>query len=260
MFNNNTFKRAAPSVSNKTAVQLPAQTRTLPPSIDEVPEEFSFAKYLSKPEINPEERSGMTARVAKILKGIPLAPGAGPVAGCSVPSDSERNEWNNMQAQLEGEIAKLNSEIKKLKTPNSLKSTLASPNALPRPPGTLSNLTEVELLRLENFELRNMTDEQRHSKAREIMIGLRREIDTLKAENRQLSLQLADKNSKYFSDAQNKPPSDLFAVARPVPLSVDRLDQERIHAALESEWRTAREESRHGISAPIQHPFDKRRP
>lgn len=260
MFNKSSFLRSGTSKTAASSFLQEEPPSALPPVAAEKPleQEFSFEKYLKKPEItNPSITSGMTARVAKILSGIPLAGGASAISGPFKPS----SEWNDEKSKLEAEIERLNEELKTLKkTGARFTASTTGINAAPRPPAASSELTEVELLRLENYELRNMTDEQRHSKAREIMFGLRRQIEELKSENQTLRSQLAEKQANLFSESSSKPPSDIFAVARPVPLSVDRLDEARINAALEAEWKIAREDSRHGLSAPIQNPFDKRRP
>lgn len=254
MFNTKAFQRASAAPGKLP----PATAASAAFSAEQVPEEFSFEKYLKRPEVSG--RSGMTSRVAKILDGVPLALGAGNVVGAWKPSEKELNEWIDEKAKLASEIEKLNAEIGKLRKSARAEKCMASVNAAQRPAASLSELTEVELLRLENFELRNMTDEQRHSKAREIIIGLKQQIETLQEENSTLHARLAEKNSKSLADSFSKPPSDIFTSARPIPLSMDRLDEQRICSALETEWKLAREESRHGSGAPIQNPFQKRRP
>ena len=248
-------------------VQVPqAEEEPPPPPIAT----FSMAKYLTQPVV-PEDHLGMTARVAKIL-GKEIGAGSSLVSdfgGKPIGADSEK--WKMERMQMETELRELKKQLHKLRGDHAPfchegdeQEILTSDEirAIPtREPGMNSESTELALLRKENYELRNMTDEERKSKAREIMTKLRTENEALREDNAKLKRQVdALVRSRTTSiDARRPPPEGDIRNLRPFPLSLGHIDRERMYAILDNEWANDYLASRHGGAAPLRNPFDRRR-
>jgi FtsZ-binding cell division protein ZapB len=123
-----------------------------------------------------------------------------------------------------------------------------------------SLLVELELLRKENFELRNMKNEEKQSKASDIIKKLNSEIEELKEENVRLKHQVDGFLRARESLANQRPPVDVISTLRRLPMELSESDRDRIFQTLENEWKNDYLESRHGGGDPIKNPFQKRRP
>ena len=256
-------KARAPVESKKSEVS-PAGLPPVP-STDVSATSFSFSKYLTRPKID-ESKSGLTSRVLRIIEGEERP--FGPV------SQSERDQWNRERMQLLDDLHELRMEVRQMKGDHSnwVDDTEASvrrpclvmpaeiellPERAGLPDGTL---TELELLRRENMDLRNMTKEEKHSKAREIMLKLRAEIESLRTDNEKLNAQVESLLRSRESLAVQQPPRDIMANLGPFPLQISESDRERVQRIIESEWKSDYLQSRHGGGEPIKDPFQRRRP
>ncbi len=240
----------------KTSTQLP------PPS-----ESFSFSKFLSRPDAD-QSRPGLTARVARILESEDRP--VGPV------TQGERENWYRERMQLQDELHELKKELRLLKADHSqwADDDITKPSSrggrpivqpsierlAERSPTSDSEETELELLRRENYELRNMTNEQRQSKAKGIMIKLRAEIDALRTDNKKLNDQVESLLRSRNSSALDRPPRDIISTLRPFPLEISDADREMVYRITEAEWQSDYIKSRHGNAEPLRDPFQKRRP
>lgn len=263
------------ALKTNTTTSLPSASKTQ----DEVNQEekepppielFSMAKYLTQPVV-PEDHLGMTARVSNILgKGIALNNTlASDFGGTQI--ELERDKWNMERMQLVLEVRELKQQVHKLRGDHApfcnegLEQEIVMSEevrAIPtRAPGMDSESTELALLRKENYELRNMTNEDKRSKAREIMSKLRTENEALRDENNKLKKQVdALVRSRTNSiDARRPPPEGDIRSLRPFPLSLGHIDRERMYAILDNEWANDYLVSRHGGAEPLRNPFHRRR-
>jgi hypothetical protein len=249
---------------------LPAPTQELPPiseSSHEPAPGSSFSKYLKAPVVD-ETKIGMTSRVAKIVSAASSEPSAG------VPvTDDEREQWKKERMQLKDQVLGVKRELRKYKRydHDDIDDLDESPKrdyedvpyeilGFPeRGAAAGSELTELALLRRENIALRNMTSEEKHSKAREIMLKLRAEIEALKEENKNLRSQVEGFLRSRDTLADRKPPQDILSTLRRLPLELSEADRDLVERAIEMEWKNDYIRSRHGGGKPITNPFDRRK-
>jgi hypothetical protein len=245
---------------NRSKSSSNQKSEALPPPASEP---FSFSKFLNRPSVD-QSKSGLTARVAKILESDDRP--VGPV------TQGEREHWYKQRMQLQDEVQILRKELRLLKADHSQwvdeEPDRANRQDLPpsierfpeRPPPPDSVGTELELLRRENYDLRNMTKEERQSKAKEIMIQLKAEIDALRTDNKKLTDQVELLLRSRNSSALDKPPTDIIATLRPFPFEISDTDREMVYRITEAEWKSDYIMSRHGNAEPLKDPFQRRRP
>jgi FtsZ-binding cell division protein ZapB len=222
---------------------------------------YSFAKFLATPQVDPA-RLGMTARVSRIVAKA----GSESVVAAPV-SEEERQRWQKDKIELEDQIIWLKKELRKFRGEhhdfNDLDYEEIDINLMrgpERPAVEGSLLVELELLRKENFELRNMKNEEKMSKASDIIKKLNSEKEELKEENVRLKHQVDGLLRARETLANQRPPVDVISTLRRLPMELSESDRDRIFQTLENEWKNDYLESRHGGGDPIKNPFQKRRP
>ena len=259
----------APPPSSDTAPKLPP--KAVPVSVplpikDPSPLSPSVSQYMPRPETT---NIGLTARVVKILAGAEQASDSIPV------ENSERMQWSVEKLGLTNKVQALQEELGRLKGERfgpGHKSDMAEYHysgnhknpqleglVEGRPAPREGILAEVEMLRKENEELRNMTRDEKQGKAKEIMLKLRREIEALKSENLALRRQISAVGKE--NEAKLKPPadSDLRMMREGDPFMIRGMQKDRILQVLQDEWKSSFADSRHGGAEPLKSPFQKRR-
>ena len=261
------LSRASPLVPNASSTEAvdaskdksEAGNEPAEPIVEPPKPAFSFEQYFERPAVQPE-LLGMTARVARILKKMDISAGD---PGKSTVSERDRQQWRMERMALEDELRKLKEQLEKLAAGHGY-TAFTGPipedvaNLPTRPSGPGSEATELALLRQENFELRNMTREEKQGKARDIMLKLRAEIDALKQENTSLKRQLEALVKRKEDLSSLRPPRDVLESLKEYPFQISQSDRERIFAALDEEWKTATALSRHGSAEPLRNPFQRR--
>ena len=222
---------------------------------------YSFERYMERPAVQ-ENLLGMTARVAKILR---KTDGSFPDPAKGGASERERQQWRMERLALEDELREVKDQLLKYTSGHGFRHSASSipiPEYIADMPSRLadpdSEATEIALLRKENYELRNMTREEKQTKAREIMLKLRGEIDTLKVENASLRSHLDAFVKRKDEQLNLRPPKDVVASIKSYPFEISAIDRERVYEALEEEWKTSAALSRHGGADPIRNPFQRR--
>ena len=212
---------------------------------------YDFSKYL-KPSSARTRNAGVTARVTKVMEWAHSALRNG--EGNKTIDLSERERWQIDRLELEDKIAKLQAD-KDEKTKSAGEVRYVS---LSRPAAPDGVLEEVALLREENFRLRNLALDDPAREAH-VITKLRREVEELKSENHVLRRQTAALRDNDLLSSRPPVDLDLASVQNRVPLAIDQIEKQRVMDALEAEWRTSCESSRHGFAQPLRNPFDRRR-
>lgn len=235
-----------------------------PPAEEAAVASFSFDEILNRPVV--EER-GLTARVSKIIsrRGVSHEDtDEVPVTAIQAPEN-----WRTEKLQLEDEIRKLNRQLRQARGDHEWTPSRSNPDAPPRipeierlpwrPPAVGSDSVEMDLLRKENYQLRNMTREEQRSKAREIIVRLRAENQALQEENERLRKQLRNVANRAVETNRPPPQFDISSI-KPFPLSLSRISEDEITRIVESQFKNDYITSRHGGADPLRNPFDRRRP
>jgi hypothetical protein len=241
----------------------PQESAVTPPPVAEEEDRFAFDKYFERPTV--QDDIGMTARVSKLLEAAyaslkkPETP----------PTESEREKWALEKLKLKDIISGLEAQIAVLSgehhssgnNPPQYSKHQVAIDFSPRKParGDSENL-ELELLRKENDDLRNMKQSDLNRKSDQIIGKLRKELEGLQLENQTLKDVIIDMRKKDGEKYAHAPPSlNELPLLRGPYLSLERLDKQQVEAVLEKEWRENYQNSRHGGSEPLRDPFQKRR-
>jgi len=231
-----------------------------PSLLTEEDREYSFSQYLKKPSTSG---IGITNRVSRILRNASRIEDV----ESAIVETNERKQWRQRKQQLVEEIGNLKAEIRRFEVlgPASDSSRGLPPrlhfddkedeNSL-IPKGVL---TELAILRRENFALRNLTDADIEVRSREIIENLRQQVEGLEEQNANLHRLINQNRDNHL--VYTKPPNDIADLnnLKRVPLEIDNLEKERVMQVLEDEWKYASSISRHGSSEPLRNPFERRR-
>ena len=231
----------------------------------------SFSKFLKRPNIRALN-TGLTARVTRILEN---ASGMSRIVqpnndseDDSVPgilSMTAEQKWKLRKQSLKDEIYTLKSRVGELEITHGA-SVLQSyrtdaPEVDLRKPGQGIDglLTELTILRRDNYALRNLTDEELEIRNRQVLDDLRTQVAQLEKENAQLQRKLNEHRDNHL--LSKRPPVDMVDLnnAKRMPLDISNIEKDRVIKALEEEWKYATSISRHGSSEPLQGPFERRR-
>jgi hypothetical protein len=231
-----------------------------PSLLSEEDRAYSFSAYLKKPSVRGVN-TGITYRVTQILRN---ATRQADFEDNRIVETTERRKWKVRKQQLMDEIASLRSELRRLEASSGARLadslippiTITSHDLSSIPQGVL---TELALLRKENYALRNMSDEDIEVKSRLLIEQLRTQIDGLEEENAKLRRQLGEHRDNKL--VYQKPPNDIPDLnnLKRIPLEIDNIEKERVMKVLEDEWKYAASISRHGGSEPLRNPFERRR-
>lgn len=232
----------------------------------------SFSKYLKRPNIRALN-TGLTARVSRILENASrmskITPENDDSEDDSVPgvlSMTAEERWNIRKQSLKDEIYTLKVRLRELEKAHgssegrSSRDSGAVYEAGKRDDaGTQGLLTELTILRKENYALRNLTDEELELRSREVIDDLRARVDQLEIENSHLQRKLNEHRDNHL--LSKRPPKDILDLnnMKRMPLDISNVEKERVYKALEDEWKYATSISRHGGSEPLQNPFERRR-
>ena len=230
----------------------------------------SFSKYLKRPNVRALNL-GMTARVSRILQNASnvarIPPDEDDLDDDAVPgvlSLSAEEKWNLRKQSLKDEINTLRTRVRELEKTHAATRDVGRRDGMIVNSGKPANgpeglLTELSILRKENYALRNLTDDELEFRGREMIEELRAQVAQLESENAQLQRRLnQDRENRLCS---LRPPSDILDLnnVKRMPLDINNVEKERVYKALEDEWKYSTSISRHGSSEPLQNPFERRR-
>jgi hypothetical protein len=231
----------------------------------------SFSKFLKRPNIRALN-TGLTARVSRILEN------ASRMSRIVQPNDDSEDDsvpgvlsmtveqkWKLRKQSLKDEINLLKSRVSELEQTHGSSDHRSYKVDVPqidlRKPGEgiKGLLTELTILRRDNYALRNLTDEELEIRNREVLEDLRTKVSQLEKENAQLQRKLNEHRDNHL--LSKRPPTDILDLnnVKRMPLDISNIEKERVYQALDDEWKYSTSISRHGSSEPLQGPFERRR-
>ena len=251
-------------------VELPFLDTVTTPQVDR----YAFDRFMQRPQVSTN--LGHTARISKLLDVAELymKQPQGP------PKDAEREQWNLEKTRLQDIIGRLQAHVRRLRagdtsTSGDIDEWVDAPEARSHAPVVqeakilsytkvlpvdAAILRELELLRRENQDLRNMESEEIRSKAVALLKKLRVEIDDLQKENKSLKDLIVELRNREGVKQSSAPPAfDKLPKLRGFYMSLDKIEQEQALQVLEQEWKNCYLASRHSAADPIKDPFHKRR-
>ena len=232
----------------------------------------SFSKFLKRPNIRALN-TGLTARVSRILehaKRMPkIVPDNDDSEDDTVPgvlSMTAEERWNLRKQSLKDEIYSLKVRVRELENAHGSsegrydrRESASYESGKPVGSGPQGLLTELAILRKENYALRNLTDEELEIRSREVIDDLKAQVEQLENERALLQRKLNEQRDNHL--LSKRPPKDILDLnnMKRMPLDISNIEKERIAKALEDEWKYATSISRHGGGEPLQNPFERRR-
>lgn len=232
----------------------------------------SFSKYLKRPNVRALN-TGLTARVSRILTNASrmtkIVKENDDSEDDSVPgvlSMTAEERWNLRKQSMKDEINSLRVRARELEKAHGSserrfdREMEAGSMESWRPgAGAQGLMTELAILRRENYALRNLTDEELQIRSRAVIDDLRIQVEQLEKENAQLQRKLNEHRDNHL--VSKRPPNDILDLnnMKRMPLDLSNVDKDRVYKALEDEWKYATSISRHGASEPLQNPFERRR-